>query len=72
VMATLSLPAAFLEESAVIGLVTFANDATFTTICSPAAGRCGGLMLGYVHTSATKAAVPKEASMAFPFKIVQT
>jgi hypothetical protein len=28
VMATLSLPAAFLEESAVIGLVTFANDAT--------------------------------------------
>jgi hypothetical protein len=27
-MATLSLPAAFLEESAVIGLVTFANDAT--------------------------------------------
>ena len=71
-MATLSLPAAFLEESTVIGLITFAKNATFTTICSPAAGRCGGLMMGYVHTKRDQAAVPKETSMAFPFKIVQT
>jgi hypothetical protein len=78
-MATLSLPAVFLEDSTVIGLVTFAKNGTFTTICSPAPADAAG----HVHTKrdrgvkiessvrphcgATKAAVPKEASMAFPF-----
>jgi hypothetical protein len=64
-MATLSLPAIFLEESTVIELVTFAKNATFTTICSPAAGRCGGLMMGYVHTRRDQSRRPKRSVNGF-------